>query len=108
VLRRETTVGGGRVLDPQPPRASDPAWLETLERGEPPEIIRGYLSEPKTRNEISRSGLLDPGDLDGAVAGLVEAGGFYATPEWLEQRRSAAQVLLAERAARTWGGRAPE
>ncbi len=98
VLRRETTVGGGRVLDPQPPRASDPAWLDVLERGEPAEIIRGYVSEPKTRDEISHSGLVDPGDLDAAVAGLVEAGGLYATPEWLEQKRSAAQLLLAERA----------
>ena len=101
VLRRETTVGGGRVLDPQAPRASDPVWLDTLERGDPGEIIRGYLSEPKTRDEISHSGLLDPRDLDAAAAGLVEAGGFFATPEWLEQKRSAAQVLLAERAARS-------
>jgi selenocysteine-specific elongation factor len=98
VLRRETTVGGGRVLDPRPPRASDPAWLDTLERGEPAEIIHRFLSEPKKREEISSSGLLDPRDLDAAVAGLVEAGGLYATPEWLEQRRSAAQVLLSERA----------
>ncbi len=98
VLRRETTVGGGRVLDPQPPRASDPAWLDTLERGDPAEIIRGFLGEPRSRDEISHSGLLDPLDLDAAVAGLVEAGGLYATPEWLEQRRSAARVLLTERA----------
>jgi selenocysteine-specific elongation factor len=98
VLRGETTVGGGRVLDPQPPRASDPAWLDTLERGEPAEIIRGYLREPKTRDEIARSGLVDPGDVDAAVAGLVEAGGLFATPEWLEQRRSEAHELLAERA----------
>jgi len=98
VLRRETTVGGGRVLDPQPPRASDPAWLETLERGDPAEIIRGYLVEPKTRDEMSRSGLVDPGGIDAAVEGLVEAGGLYATPEWLEQKRSDARELLAARA----------
>ena len=98
VLRRETTVGGGSVLDPRPPRASDPAWLDVLERGEPAEIVRGYLTEPKTRAEISRSGLVGPRDLDAAVAGLVEAGGLYATPEWLEQKRSEAHALLAERA----------
>jgi selenocysteine-specific elongation factor len=98
VLRRETTVGGGRVLDPQPPRASDAAWLEALERGDPAEIIRGYLVEPKTRDEILQSGLLGPLDLDAAVADLVEAGGFYATPEWLEQKRSDARELLATRA----------
>ena len=98
VLRRETTVGGGRVLDPQPPRASDPAWLETLDRGDPAEIIRGYLGEPKTRDEISRSGLLDSQDLDAAFADLVEADGLYATPEWLEQKRLETQELLAARA----------
>ena len=98
VLRRETTVGGGRVLDPRPPRASDPTWLDTLERGEPAEIIHAYLGEPKTRDEISHSGLLDPREVDAVVAGLVEAGGLYATPEWLEQTRSDAQELLAERA----------
>ena len=101
VLRRETTVGGGRVLDPQPPRASDPAWLETLERGDPAEIIRGYLHEPKTRDEISRSGLVEPRDVDASVAGLVEAGGLLATPEWLEQRRSEAHELLAAQAERS-------
>ena len=101
VLRRETTVGGGLVLDPAPPRASNPAWLETLERGEPAEIIRGYLREPKTREEISRSGLLDPRDVEEATAGLVEAGGLLATPEWLEQRRSEAHELLAERATQS-------
>jgi selenocysteine-specific elongation factor len=34
VLRAETTVGGGIVLDPAPPRHSDLARFEALERGE--------------------------------------------------------------------------
>jgi selenocysteine-specific elongation factor len=34
VLRAGTTVGGGVVLDPAPPRHSDPARFEALERGE--------------------------------------------------------------------------
>ena len=33
VLRTTTTVGGGTVLDPKPPRRIDPARLELLERG---------------------------------------------------------------------------
>ena len=99
MLRGETTLGGGRVLDPRPPRASDPAWLDTLEGGEPAEIIRGYLREPKTRSEVLSSGLLDPRDVDAAAAGLVEAGGLLVTPEWLEQKRSEAHALLAERSA---------
>jgi selenocysteine-specific elongation factor len=34
VLRAGTTVGGGAVLDPAPPRHKDPARFEALERGE--------------------------------------------------------------------------
>jgi selenocysteine-specific elongation factor len=34
VLRASTTVGGGVVLDPAPPRHADPARFEALERGE--------------------------------------------------------------------------
>jgi selenocysteine-specific elongation factor len=34
VLRAGTTVGGGVVLDPSPPRHADPARFEALERGE--------------------------------------------------------------------------
>jgi selenocysteine-specific elongation factor len=36
VLRAGTTVGGGVVLDPNPPRHSDVARFEALERGETP------------------------------------------------------------------------
>src|SRR5207249_1594317 len=35
VLRTETTVGGGLVLDPAPPRRHDTDRLELLERGDP-------------------------------------------------------------------------
>jgi selenocysteine-specific elongation factor len=34
ILRGETTLGGGLVLDPAPPRHRDPARMEALERGE--------------------------------------------------------------------------
>jgi selenocysteine-specific elongation factor len=34
ILRGETTLGGGRVLDPSPPRHRDPARMEALARGE--------------------------------------------------------------------------
>ena len=35
VLRAETTVGGGVVLDPAPPRRFDPQRLELLEQRRP-------------------------------------------------------------------------
>ncbi len=34
VLRAQTTVGGGRVIDPQPPRHADPERFERVSRGE--------------------------------------------------------------------------
>src|SRR5947199_8719040 len=37
VLRTSKTVGGGRVVDPAPPRRLEPERLETLERGDPGE-----------------------------------------------------------------------
>ena len=37
VLRTDTTVGGGLVLDPAPPRGLDPERLAVLERGDPEE-----------------------------------------------------------------------
>src|SRR5256885_717094 len=48
VLRSETTVGGGTVLDPAPPRAFDPDRLAVLERGDPAEIARALVHEPVT------------------------------------------------------------
>ena len=39
VLRTDTTVGGGSVLDPAPPRGLDPARLEALEGDDPEAIV---------------------------------------------------------------------
>jgi selenocysteine-specific elongation factor len=98
VLRQETTVGGGRVLDPRPRRASNPEWLETLERGDPVEIAHAYAREPVSRAELARTGLVDPGDLEQAVQGLVEAGDLLATPEWIERTRADTHARLSEQA----------
>src|SRR6185312_13342491 len=43
VLRTETTVGGGVVLDPSPPRRFDPQRLELLETGDPEAIVRALV-----------------------------------------------------------------
>src|SRR5207247_10318315 len=48
VLRTETTVGGGRVIDPAPPRRLEPERLEILERGDPGEIVSLLTAEPVT------------------------------------------------------------
>ena len=46
VLRDATTLGGGRVLDPAPPRAPDPARLELLSTDDPESIVEALVHEP--------------------------------------------------------------
>ncbi len=74
VLRDETTVGGGTVLDPVPVRHSDPARFEQARRGETrvhaPALVDGawrfsdeWLAELRAALEqaIDRADPLDPG-----------------------------------------------
>jgi selenocysteine-specific elongation factor len=51
VLRAETTVGGGTVLDPKPPRHSSLERMEAVERGEAP------VHEPVRAEELRRLGV---------------------------------------------------
>ena len=87
VLRTETTVGGGLVLDPSPPRRFDPARLELLERGDPEAIVRAIVHAPVTGEELQARGLLDPADLARGLASVESAGDWYFTPDWLELQR---------------------
>ncbi|HXH88392.1 MAG TPA: selenocysteine-specific translation elongation factor [Gaiellaceae bacterium] len=74
VLREATTVGGGRVLDPVPPRHADRARFERVERGEEtihaPVLVEGewrfgddWLAELGARleHELAHADPLDPG-----------------------------------------------
>jgi len=98
VLRTETTIGGGTVLDPAPPRGLDPRRLELLERGDPEEIVDALVNEPVTGTALQSRGLLSPGDLARGLAGLSQAGDWYFAPKWLDEQRAAARDRLARRA----------
>ena len=101
VLRDETTVGGGVVLDPAPPRRLEPDRLALLEQGDPCSIVLAALAgsaEPLTRSELERRGLLRPDELTEGLGAAVEAGDFYLTREHLEQLRRGVEERLAERA----------
>src|SRR5580765_2616384 len=98
VLRTETTVGGGVVLDPSPPRRFDPARLELLEQGDPESIVRAIVREPVTGEELQARGLLPPAELPQGLATVESAGDWFFTPEWLEEQRTAVRERLAERA----------
>jgi selenocysteine-specific elongation factor len=75
VLRTRTTVGGGTVLDPRPPRRIDVDRLERIERGE----LAATVHEP-----VRAESLQHLGDL----AGLERAGDWVFSPEWLDELRA--------------------
>jgi hypothetical protein len=56
VLRTETTVGGGVVLDPAPARRFDPQRLELLETGDPEAIVRALVQRARDRGRSCRRG----------------------------------------------------
>jgi selenocysteine-specific elongation factor len=99
VLRAGTTVGGGRLLDPAPPRRVDPERLALLDRGDPASIARATVEAPVTRAQLAARGLLAAGEIDAALAALERAGEWYLGQAWLEDLRTAALQRLERRAA---------
>ncbi len=101
VLRERTTVGGGLVLDPAPPRRPSEERLRLLERGDPASIVRAALlaaPEPLRRDDIARRALLSPAELDEGLGAAVRAGEWYLVQERLDELRARVAQLLAERA----------
>jgi selenocysteine-specific elongation factor len=98
VLRTETTVGGGLVLDPDPPRGVDPTRLAALEKGEPTAIVRALVHAPTTRAALDARALLTPSELDAGLSGLRTAGEWYFADEWLDELAASVQNRLAARA----------
>jgi selenocysteine-specific elongation factor len=99
VLRTETTVGGGTVLDPSPPRRFEPQRLELLERGDPESIVRAIVRSPVTGAELQARGLLAPAELALGLAAVESAGEWFFASEWLEQQRATVRERLTERAS---------
>ena len=98
VLRAETTVGGGRVVDPAPPRRLEPDRLEILDRGDPAEMVRLLTAEPRTTASLQASGLLAPADLARGLAAVGQAGEWAYRPGWLDGVRAVVNERLNERA----------
>jgi selenocysteine-specific elongation factor len=84
VLRERTTLGGGIVLDPNPPRHTDPARFELLERGE----VAALVHAPVRADSLK---YISPGDLDG----LTRAGDWIFSEGWLEEQRADLHARLA-------------
>ena len=95
VLRTETTVGGGEVLDPAPPRRIEPERLAVLERGDAAEIAYLLAPEPITFAALQARGLLAPAELAAGVAALDRTGDWAYRPTWLEGVRAVVRERLA-------------
>ena len=98
VLRTETTVGGGVVLDPAPARRFDPKRLELLETGDPEAIVRALVREPVTGAALQARGLLSPAELAQGLAAAEHAGDWFFSREWLDEQRAAVRARLQDRA----------
>ena len=82
VLRAGTTVGGGTVLDPAPPRHASPERMELVERGE----IAATVDAPVRVESLRHLGRAD---------GLVHAGDWVLSQAWLDELRAELQRRIA-------------
>jgi selenocysteine-specific elongation factor len=94
VLRTRSTVGGGVVLDPLPPRRLDPGRLERIERGE----AGATVYAPVRAGTLSHLGEL---------TGVERAGEWVFALEWLDQLRADVKTELAAADPRDPGIDAP-
>jgi selenocysteine-specific elongation factor len=83
VLRADTTVGGGRVIDPAPPRHASAARMELVARGE----IAATVHEPVRAESLRHLGEL---------AGLEQADGWVFSRAWLDELREELERRLAD------------
>ena len=73
ILRGETTLAGGRVVDPAPPRHRDESRAALVERGE----IAATIHEPMRLDSLRHL-------LDGDPEALERAGQWVFSREWLD------------------------
>jgi selenocysteine-specific elongation factor len=75
VLRAETTLGGGVVIDPTPPRHASRERMERVERGE----VAAVVYDPVLLDAVAHLG---------DTSALERAGGWVFARAWLDELRS--------------------
>jgi selenocysteine-specific elongation factor len=83
VLRTDTTVGGGRVLDPAPRRHASAERMALLERGEIAATVYAPVREAELRHIT-----------DGPLEGLEQVGGWVFSRTWLDDLRGTLEHRL--------------
>jgi selenocysteine-specific elongation factor len=86
ILRAETTLGGGRVVDPAPPRHRDAGRMALMERGD----VTATIGAPVRLDSLRFV-------LDGEPAGAEQAGPWIFSREWLGELQQ--ELLTAIEAA---------
>ena len=83
VLRTDTTVGGGTVLDPSPTRRLERSRLEALDQGTPEEIVTTLVHAPVTATDLQARGLLSPAELAQGLSSVRSSGDYFFSDAWL-------------------------
>ena len=84
ILRAETTVGGGTVLDPAPPRHRDGARMELVERGDVTATVHAPVRADSLRFV-----------LDGEPQGVEHAGPWIFSASWLAELEAEVRARIA-------------
>jgi selenocysteine-specific elongation factor len=97
VLRQETTVGGGLVLDPAPPRRVNEARLALLERGDPQSLLTGIVDGPVLLDAVRTRLNLTDAQLTEGLGAVERAGAWLCSTAWLAATRTRARATLEAR-----------
>ena len=84
VLRDRTTLGGGVVLDPAPPRHSDPRRFELVEQRDVAALVHAPVRAAELRHLV-----------DGELSGLERSGEWVFSKDWLESERAGLHERVA-------------
>jgi selenocysteine-specific elongation factor len=84
VLRADTTVGGGRVIDPAPPRHASAERMELVDRG----AIAATVHEPVRAESVRHL-------VDGEVEGVEQVDGWLFAASWLGELRAELEERIA-------------
>jgi selenocysteine-specific elongation factor len=85
ILRGETTVGGGVVLDPSPPRHRDAERIALVERGDVAATVHAPVLAATLRHVA-----------DGDLVGLERAGPWVFSADWLAELERELRARIAD------------
>ena len=101
VLRGGTTVGGGLVLDPAPPRRVDAERDRLLGEADPASIVRALVHAPVSVEQLAARALLSGAELEEGLDAVRVVDGWAFSDSWLEETAAEVEGRLRARAERS-------